>query len=98
MADLVELGVRLVRRIHKVFNFGHGEFSDAQKTLPRRNLIPETHADLSRRKGHPAIVILDESTEIYKDTLGSLRTQVTLILPRGPNLRVKHQVERNWGW
>jgi len=76
-----------------VFNLGHGELTDAEKTLTRRNLVAETHANLGGSEGETAIVVLDEAAEVNEHALGSLGAQVALAMASRTNLCVEHEVE-----
>lgn len=76
-----------------MFYLSHSEFPHSKQPLLRVNFISETETNLSSSEGHSVIIEFQESSEVYEDTLGSLRPQITLSLTRGTNLGAEHEVE-----
>ena len=93
LGDLEELLVRLIVGVNEVLDLSHGELSDTEESLTRRDFITETKANLGGSEGHAAIVELDQSAEVDEDTLGSLGTKVTLHVAGGSDLGAEHEVE-----
>jgi len=93
VSDRVKLGVRGILRVIEVLNLAHGELTDTQEALSWRNLVSETSSDLCSGEGHPSIIVLDESAEVDKDTLGSLWPQESTHVARWSNLVLEHKVE-----
>jgi len=91
--DSVEFGVRLVFRIDEMFNFGHTEFSKSQQTTSGGNFVSETYTQLCASKRNTTTVILEEVSEVHKDTLSSFWSQITLGITSRTNLDGEHQVE-----
>lgn len=73
-----KLRVRFVLRVNEVLNLGHGELTNTQKTLARRDFISEAEANLCSGKRCPTIVKFDQSTEVDEDALGGLWAQIAL--------------------
>ena len=58
------------------------------------NLISETKTDLSCSEGHAAVIIVEQASEVDKDTLSSLGSEETSLGASGSNLSLEHKVER----
>jgi Zn-dependent M28 family amino/carboxypeptidase len=85
--------VLLVIRVYKVLNFSHSKLSDSQKTLLGMDFISKSKTDLSSCEWHAPIVIVEKTSEVDKDTLGSLRSEETSLSTSRSNLSLEHQVE-----
>lgn len=94
MFDQEKLEVVFVVRVYEVLNLCHLELTDAQETLFGMDFIPETQSNLRTCKRHSSIIELIQSSEIQKDPLRRLRSQISLKLPGWTNLTTKHQIER----
>ena len=59
--------------------------------------LPESIANLRSRKGQLALVELQESLEVDKDALGSLRSQEAPEQSGGPDVSLEHEIELHRG-
>mmetsp|Transcript_5149 Transcript_5149/g.8467 ORF Transcript_5149/g.8467 Transcript_5149/m.8467 type:complete len:371 (-) Transcript_5149:212-1324(-) len=95
--DCIEVHVILVLGVHKMLNFRHAKFADAKKTGTRGNFISKSQSNLRCRKGHLLRISIQEPSEIHKQALRRLRTQISDRSSFWTNGRPKHEVERKGG-
>lgn len=72
----LELGVRAIKRVEKVFNFSHIEFPAPEEAHSRRNFVSETKTNLRGSERHARVVEVQEFVEINEHTLRCLRAEV----------------------
>ena len=92
--DLPEARVLLVVGVHEMLNLRLRELAHAEQTLARRDLVAEGLADLRRRKGELAAVVVQQVAKVDEDALRGFRAHEPSLLAGRADLRGEHQVER----
>jgi len=60
-----------------VLDLGHGELSNSEETLSRRDLVSERSTDLSGGEGDSTVVEFEESSKVDEVTLGGFGSEVS---------------------
>lgn len=79
-ADFVEAWVGFVLWVNEVFDFGHGELTDAEETCAWRDLVTEGATDLGGGEGDATVVELEQTREVEEMALCSFRAKVAVVL------------------
>ncbi|EPY33897.1 glycyl-tRNA synthetase [Strigomonas culicis] len=90
----VEALVRLVVRVHEVFDLRQRELAHADERRARGDLVAEGTADAGAGKGHALRVArVQQALEVEDDALRQLGAQVADAVALGADVRLEHEVE-----
>lgn len=93
ISNVLESGMLLALRVHKVFNFSLRELPHSQQPLLRVDLVPEGLPDLCGCKRKAPAVVVQEVAEVHKDALRGLRAEISNLCSTGPDGRLEHEIE-----